>query len=259
MTTTATVDRSFNVAGTTERFYVRMAATFLIVGFVGFVPTYWLPLVRGTLVIPPLAHVHALFFYGWLLLFWSQTSLAASGRLARHREMGVLGVALATGMVFVGLGTAATSIKALDAVGFGEAGRRFSIVPITAAALFATMFAVALLNVRRPEVHKRVLLAATAALLQAPAGRWVALLLAPPQPGGGPRMPPPVAVSVIPGLLIDLLIVAAMIHDKRTTGRIHRTYWIWGAAIVAVQVLRVPVSQTDAWMHVPTWLMALVP
>ena len=41
-----------------------MAAVCLAVGFVGFLPTYWMPLFRGTLDLPPLPHLHALFFYG---------------------------------------------------------------------------------------------------------------------------------------------------------------------------------------------------
>jgi hypothetical protein len=261
LSTTATLDRTFNVAAATERFYVRMAIMFLAVAFIGFAPTYWVPMARGTLAVKPIAHLHALFFYGWLLLFLTQSSLAASGRLVRHREMGVLGVAVATGMCFVGLAMAADSIRTMDAAGFGDAGRRFAIVPITAVGLFAVMFTVAVLNVGRPEVHKRLLVAATASLLQAGVGRWFLLFLAPARPAGmiGPSSPPPVAVSVLPGLLVDLLIVAAMVHDRRTTGRVQRTYWIAGAAVVAVQVLRVPVSATGAWMHVPHWLLAIVP
>jgi hypothetical protein len=259
VSTATTLARPFSVPVAADRFYVRIAAVFLIVGLVGFAPTYWVPMLRGTLVAPPLAHVHALLFYGWLLLFLKQSSLAASGRLVRHREMGVLGVAVATSMCFVGLAMAMTSIRSADAIGFGDAGRRFSIVPITAAVLFAAMFANALLNVRRPEVHKRVLVVATAALLQAAAGRWFLLFLAPPHAPGVAVSPPPVFVSVMPGMVVDLLIVYAMIHDWRTTGRVHRTYWIWGAVVVAVQVLRVPVSMTNAWMHVPQWLMALAP
>jgi hypothetical protein len=164
-------------------------------------------------------------------------------------------------MCFIGLAVAVDSIRTMDAAGFGDAGRRFAIVPVTAITLFAGMFAVALLNVSKPEVHKRVLLAATASLLQAAVGRWFVLALAPPRPAGmiGPPSPPPVAVSVGPGLVVDLLIVFAMVHDRRTTGRVHWAYWIALAVIVAVQVLRVPLSATSAWMHVPQLLVTLVP
>ena len=104
-------------------------------------------------------------------------------------------------------------------------------------------------------------LVATISILQAAAGRWFALFLAPPPPPGvaGPFIPPPVLVSVMPGLAVDVLIVAAMIHDRRTIGRVHPAYWVAGGTVLAVQLLRVPVSATAAWAHVTYWLVALSP
>jgi hypothetical protein len=238
-----------------------MAAICVGVAFVGFAPTYWVPMIRGRLDIAPIAHLHALFFYGWTLLFLRQTMLAGSGRLARHREVGVAGVAVATGMCFAGLGMAINSLKRFEAAGIGATARAFSIVSVTAIALFAALFVVALLNVKKPEIHKRVMLVATISILQAAAGRWFALFLAPPPPPGvtGSFIPPTVLVSVMPGLAVDLLIVAAMIHDRRTIGRVHPAYWIAGGTVLAVQLLRVPVSATAAWAHVTYWLVALSP
>src|SRR5262245_20961730 len=102
-----------------------MAVICLAVGLIGFTPTYWIPLLRGTFDIPPLTHVHALFCYGWLLLFLRQTTLVASGRTGRHRELGLAGIALATGMCFVGLGMAIVSLKRVLALGAGDSGRAF--------------------------------------------------------------------------------------------------------------------------------------
>ena len=243
-----------------ERFYVRMAATCVAVALIGFAPTYWIPVTRGSLAVPPITHLHALLFYSWTLLFLRQTWLAASGEMTRHREWGVAGVALATAMLFVGLGTSITSLKHSEAAGFGAAARPFAIVSVTAIAMFAAMFAVAVLNVRKPEVHKRLMLVATISLLQAAVGRWFLLFLAPARPPGslGPVSPPPVFVTVLPGLVVDLLIVAAMVHDYRTIGRVHRVYWIAGACVVAVQVLRVPISTTSGWTQVTHWLVAIL-
>ena len=244
-----------------QRFYVGMSAAFIAISVIGFAPTYWIPLFSRTLAVPPIIHVHALFFFGWTLLMLRQTWLAGSGELGGHRALGVAGVALATGMLFVGLNAAATSVRLADAAGFGDAGRRFAIVSVSAIVLFASLVAVALLNVRKPEVHKRLMLVATASIMQAAVGRIFLLFLAPPR-GAGTTLgtsPPPVFVTVMPGLVIDLLIVAAMIHDRRTMGRVHRVYWISGAIVLAVQVLRVPLSSTHAWAQVVQALMAFFP
>jgi hypothetical protein len=60
----------------------------------------------------------------------------------------------------------------------------------------------------------------------------------------------------MPGIVADLLLIPGMIHDWRTRGRVHPVYWIAGVVVVAVQVLRVPLSTTAAWMRVTDWLLA---
>lgn len=257
-TLTAARDAVF-AAAATDRFYARMAVVCAAVGVIGFAPTYWVPLLRGGLHVAPVAHLHALLFYGWLLLFVRQSALAASGQYVRHRALGLLGVALASGMFFVGLGMAMHSLKESIADGFEPAARAFTIVPISGILLFAILFAVAIVKVHDSDVHKRLMLVNTVGILQAAVGRWFLLFLAPPSAPGAPASPPPVFVTVMPALAVDLLIVAGMIYDRRTRGRVHPAYWIAGGITLAVQVLRVPLSQTDAWLRVTHWLLALAP
>ncbi|MEX2049235.1 MAG: hypothetical protein WEB90_06630 [Gemmatimonadota bacterium] len=242
----------------TRRFHVRMATACAAVAFVGFAPTYWVPMVRGTLAVEPIAHLHAIFFYAWVLLFWWQASLAASGRMTRHREFGVAGVALASGMLFVGMAMSMHSIREAELAGAGASARAFSIVSVSGIVLFVGLIAVAVLNVRRPEVHKRLMLVATVSILQAGVGRWFLTFLAPP-PAAGAAGSPPVAVTVMPGLVTNLLIVVAMVHDRRTRGRVHPAYWVAGGVVLAVQLLRVPLSGTVGWLRVTDWMLALAP
>ena len=261
MATLVQSDLVVPVSAVKPRFFVNAAAACLAIGILGFAPTYWIPLLTGRLEIAPLAHVHALVFYGWLVVFLRQSQLAASGEMKRHRELGVAGVALATAMCFVGLGMAILSIRQADVAGFGAAARSFAIVPLTAVAVFAVLFVVALRNIARPDIHKRLMLVNTAALLQAAVGRWFLLLFAPETLAGGaaPLQPPPVAVTVGPSLIVDLLIVWGMVHDRRSRGRVHPVYWIAGGAVLAVQLLRVPVSMMPAWQAVTRGLLAFAP
>jgi hypothetical protein len=71
-------------------------------------------------------------------------------------------------------------------------------------------------------------------------------LFAPPGAVG----PPAPFVSIPPGLVADLLLVVAIVHDWRTRGRPHPVYIYGGLALVAQQVLTVPLSSTSAWMHI---------
>jgi hypothetical protein len=66
-------------------------------------------------------------------------------------------------------------------------------------------------------------------------------------------------VTIFPALAVDVLLVVMMVHDRRTRGRVHPAYWAAGAAVLAVQLLRVPLSGTGAWMRTTDWLLALVP
>ena len=71
--------------------------------------------------------------------------------------------------------------------------------------------------------------------------------------------PPPVLVTVPAGLLTDLLLVPALWHDRKTRGQVHPVYWIAGAALVASQLLRVPLAASPAWHAVAGWVSAVLP
>lgn len=257
----STLAVSGSAAVAPRSFHFRMSLVFLAVGVIGFAPSYWLPLFSGTLRLAPIVHFHALFFYGWLLLYARQAWLVSEGRVAAHRELGIAGVSLATGMVFIGLTTAVKSMRDGITQGIGDQVRAFSIVPITGMFLFAALFAAAIYFARKPDIHRRLMLVNTVGLLQAAIGRWFALLLAGKTvtPEGGFAAPPPVAATITSGLVGDLLIVAAMIHDRRTLGRVHPVYWIAGACTLAFQVLRAPVSTTPAWRAVADAVLAVFP
>jgi hypothetical protein len=248
MTAVAQSDAARRVLATTptNQFYVRMAYACAAVAVIGFAPTYWIPLFTGTLNAAPIVHLHALVFFGWLTLVIVQTKLAASRQLTRHRELGVFGVAVATAMCFVGIATAINSISQSEAAGFGDAARGFSVVPLTGILFFAATFAIALLNVKRVQVHRRLMLIATISLLNAAVGRLFLLMIGAPPPSASVA-PPPVFVTIPPGLIADLLLIPAMWHDKKRLGHVHPVYWIGGAALVATQLLRVPISETAAW------------
>jgi hypothetical protein len=245
----------------TRRFHVGMAWTCFAVAVLGFAPTYWLPLLQGTLSVAPFTHLHAIFFYGWLLLFCYQAMLIADGRTPRHRQVGVAGVSLATGMLFVGVAMSIQTLRQQEIAGHGAAAREFAIVPISGILVFGVLVAIAVLNVRRPEVHKRLMLLATVSTLQAAVGRWFVLLFAPrvATAGGALPAPPPLEVTIAPGLVVDLLIVAAMVHDRRTRGSVHPVYWIGGAVVLASQLVRIPMGRMDAWIATTDWLLAVVP
>lgn len=241
-----------------SKFYVTMAAVFVAIAFGGFFGTYWLQIARGTFTGSAMLHLHGLLFSMWTLFFLSQALLVANGKLKKHRAWGLLGISLATAMLFTGLAVAIQGLHARLDAGYGDAARAFMIVPVTAVLMFAGFVAAAILNLKRPEWHKRLMLIATTALLQAALARFFFLAATGGGPGLRPGLGPPLPIerTMIPGLLVELLIVAAMIHDWRGHGRVHPAYW-WGFVVtMAVQLLRPVVGHAEAWYRFTDFLLA---
>ena len=192
-----------------------MALACTATAFLGFVPTYWMPLARGSFSASPVVHFHGLLFFGWTLYFVFQTWLAASGQTAWHRSLGMLGVSIATAMTIFGFLVTVEVMKQSAAIGMSEQGIAFAIVPLSGIAFFAVVFTLAIANIRRPEIHKRLMLLAGISILDAAVARWFLTFLAPP----GALGPPPVTVTIMPALVAYLLLVVAIVHDWRRLGR----------------------------------------
>ena len=253
---TTLIDRNPTRAIASSRahyFYFYMALSCMAVAFLGFAPTYWLPLATGSFPSMPVIHFHGMLFFVWTIYFAFQTWLAASGQVARHRTIGMIGVSLATAMTIFGFFATVDAMKRSAALGLADAGIAFAIVPLTGILFFAVVVALAIANIRRPETHKRLMLLAAISILDAAVARWFLTFLAPPGPPG----PPPVPVTIAPALVACLLLVAAIIFDWRTRGRPHPAYIYGGAALIAVKLLNWPISVTPAWHSFAGGILAL--
>jgi hypothetical protein len=237
----------------TRYFYFYMALACMAVAFLGFAPTYWMPLAKRSLSASPVVHFHGLLFFAWSLYFVFQSWLAASGKVARHRAIGMIGVSLATTMTIFGFLVAVHAMKRAAAAGLTDEGIAFIIVPLSGIAFFAVVFTLAIVWVRQPEVHKRLMLLAAISLLDAAVARWFLTFLAPP----GPLGPPPVPVTIPPAIVAYLLLVVAMVFDWRTRGRPHPVYIYGGIALLAVKFLNWPISASPMWHSFAGGILAM--
>ena len=241
-----------------SKFYVTMALIFVAIAFGGFFATYWLQVARGSFTGSPMLHLHGLLFSLWTLFFLSQATLVANRKLRTHRAWGLFGISLATAMLFTGLAVAIDGMRNRIDAGFGEAARAFAIVPISGIILFAVLVGAAIANTRRPEWHKRFMLVATAGILQAALARFFFLAATGGGPGMRPGLGPPMPIerTMAPGVVIVLLIVAAMVHDWRSRGRVHPAYWWSFGALLAVFAARPVIGYSDGWLRFTDFLLA---
>jgi hypothetical protein len=193
-------------------------------------------------------HLHGLLFTLWTLFFLSQALLVANGGLRHHKAWGLAGISLATAMVFVGLTVAIAGLERRLSLGYGDAARAFSIVPVSAVLLFGGLVAAAMANLHRPEWHKRFMLVATAALLQPAIARYFFLAAGRVDAAVRQAGPPPaVEFTMMPAFAADIFIVAAILYDWKTRGRPHPAY-LWGlGSVLLVQLSRPILSRTQAW------------
>jgi hypothetical protein len=247
----ATLTGGAAVPASARRFHLLMAGIFVLIAFGGFIPSYWLRLANGSIHVPPIIHVHGFLLFSWTVFYFFQAALISSGRTVKHQAWGLAGIALFTLLCSSIIATQATVLKLDDAHGLGDASRRFSAVVLLGLIVMIGMFAAAIANVRKPEVHKRLMLVLMAGMMTPAIARVFIALLAPPGAADGP---PPPFVAVPPGFVAMLLIVAAIIYDWRTRGRPHKAYIYGGLVTLAELLLLVPISGTHAWMSVATFV-----
>lgn len=224
-------------------FYIGMAVLVLATVFAGFAPTYYLRPYFVTAPLPRLLHLHGIVFTSWILLFLIQTTLVAAHRVDIHRRLGILGGLIATVMVVVGVTTAIIRAKQ-GAAPPGVPPLAFLTVPLVDMLVFPILVGAGFYFRRRPDVHKRLMLLATISILAAAVARLPFVL------SGGP----PVFFG-----LTDLFILACVIYDLVSRGRVHRaTVWA-GLLIIASQPLRLILGGTHAWITFATWLTQHMP
>ena len=219
-------------------FHTGIAVVFLITAVAGFAPTYFLKPFYPAPALTPLVHAHGLLFTAWLLLLLTQSALVAASRVDLHRRLGIAGAVLAAVMVPVGIMTAVASARR----GFATPGLQplvFLIFPFGSIVMFAGFIGAALWKRRQREIHRRLILLGTVSIMPPAIARL-------PIVGLQPRL----------ALLLSLLFVlAAMIHDWKSRGRVHPLY-IWGGLIILLSgPVRSGIGQTAAWQSFARFLV----
>jgi hypothetical protein len=197
----------------------------------------------------PLVWVHGAVFSAWLLLYLVQTTLIAARCTAVHRRIGVAATVLAAAVLGVGYATAvAMARRGFDLSGDLNAAAdplRVLVLPLGDLVSFGVLVTGAFWYRRRPEVHARLMLLATAgALMAAPLAHLIAKIPA-------LREAPP--VILVP---LSALCMASAVHDRIVDGRIHPVSLWGGVALLAWGPLRALVIGPSATWHLfAGWLI----
>ena len=208
---------------------------------------------------PLVLHMHAVMMGAFLLLLLAQTWLMATGRRARHMQLGIAGMVAAVGVVIVGfvlvptmyhqLWNSAQAAPPEAQAPLKQAVRiwdNITLLQLRIGLLFPLFIAIGI-NARGKEagLHKRMLILATAI----------------PLPAGIDRIP--WLPHTMPGnpLSVDLYTMLAIspmfVWDVVRNGRVHRAYWILIAAYLPCAIAVHMLWNTDWWHSVVPRLMGV--
>ena len=222
-------------------FYTGMAVAVVTTVFAGFARTYYLRPFFGTPSLTPLLHLHGIVFTSWLVLLLAQTVLVAAKRTDIHRRLGVAGAVVAALMLIIGTATAIIRAKVVEVPPGSPSPLVFLTIPLGDMLVFAILVRAGFYFRRRADVHKRLMILATITILPAATARLPFAFI---------QQVGPLAFFG----LADLFIVACLIYDLISRGRLHRTT-VWGGLLIVVShPLRLVIGNTHAWLTFATWL-----
>ena len=180
----------------------------------------------GTPALPLLLHVHGAVFTTWVLLFVAQPAFIARGSVALHRRVGGFGAVLALAMVVMGLAATFYAVHYHFVPSFFPPAI-FLVMNGLGILVFGGLVAAGIVNRRRAEWHKRLMMCATISILGPGLGRLL------PMDSFGAAAP-----LVMFGVIL-LFALAGPVADLLVRRRIHPAYY-WGVATIVVSELAIP-------------------
>jgi len=190
--------------GTEHAFFFAMAAAFAAIVVVGFARSYFFAGLIFSQLPNVVVHVHALLMVSWVILFFVQIGLIATGNVRHHRRLGLALLLCAALIVCVAVPTVVLAARrAGSGVGSFQTFGDFAMLLV-----FPVLLMLGYVNRGDANAHKRFMLLATATLMAPAAVRWPFAFV---QDGPLGAL---VVFMVVPVLLV--------IWDVATLHRIHR-------------------------------------
>jgi len=234
-------------------FYSAASLSLLVLMFIGFQLFYLHgKAFPGRPLTPPirtLLIIHASLMTAWMLLAVGQPLLVGTRRKRVHMKLGILGVVLAVGIVVAGVrvGIEAARVAPPELRLFGMDSRQFMAVPVVSILVFGLLVFVGVLNRRRPEVHRPMMLMASVSLIGAALGRMPSLnaLYA----GTWWEV-------VFTAFFMQVLFAAILLIAKCLVNKSFDRWFAAGFATFTIASVAISLgAKTHAWDHVATFLL----
>lgn len=224
-----------------RRFFTGMAIALAVACFAGFAPSYYLKAHFGTSTLKPLIHVHGALFTLWLVLLVVQTSLISAAKVRLHRQLGIGGAVLLVPMVVTGAlliyGRGTTETPGIPQ----EMILGFLALALVTLLMFPVLIGAAIVLRKNAGAHKRLIMLGTTVMATAAIHRLMMWIV-------DPAVTPPVFFGVT-----DLFIIALVVYDFISRGRVHAATVCGGLAILLSQAGSLLLAGSSAWMTFARW------
>ena len=242
---TVTHPRAMTELRTRPWIYLGLALGMSVTVYWGFAYTYFTPILAGAYPeVSPAIHVHGWSFFLWFLLLPFQALLMVTGRRRMHITLGGASIALAVVMVFTGVLVASVRIQqGLSATEPDELTifwKDFGQLIMYNMILFVGFYGTAIARRDQPDVHKRMIVLASASVLPAAIFRIIVGLT------GFYWLATPEWVMPAAFFLPAVFIVIGMVNDRVAQGGVHRAYLVGLPVLLVVHGLGLTIAGTAA-------------
>jgi hypothetical protein len=222
-----------------RRYYLIAAVGIIAVVLAGFSIDFDLLFDMSSLTF--LVRAHGLVMFAWVGVFFTQVFLVARHRVDLHRRLGIFGAALALLVVIIGTYTTIVAAR----LGGDHLPPGMPVVPFLSLSLllllaFAVLVGTGLAMRRRPDIHKRLILLGTVALLDAALARFIAAYT---------------HSSITPMAARNLLVLTCIAVDTLRCRRLHPAFVAGGLLLLAHPYLSMWLAGTSAWTHFAKWVL----
>lgn len=217
-------------------FFTAIAIIGLIAILVGFLKTFIIPLVSGTKTWPLAIYVHAIFVFGWVTIFLTQSLLIQNKKYKTHIFIGRWAAFMAVGAAISIIPASLFQIERELKEGLGQTAISSIVGSLASATMFLILVTLGILNRKRPQVHKRFMLLATILLIWPAWFRWRHYFPSVERPD--------IWFAVV---LSDSLILVAFIWDWLKNKYIHPALLCGGLFIIAENVLEILLFDSTGW------------
>lgn len=199
------------------RFGAKLAIAMFLTAVAGFMTQYLAG--RSTFAAPLRVHLHAIAFFGWLVIFVAQGWLGTRGPIALHRKLGWLAMGWMGFMLAMGTWVITAAVRN-GTVPFFFRPQHFLIENPGTILIFIALTCYAVSRRRETDWHVRLHVCALAAIMGPAFGRLLPMPL---------LIPYAFEIAVLAGLVFPVI---GMIRDKRNTGRVHPAWRTGMTALV---------------------------